>query len=230
MLSVSWHIPEDYWVPSLLNHSIGRVCQLLAAGVSVNFQDSPTSLNTPLHWAASFGNKDAVQCLCKRGAHVNLQNIHGATPLHDAVNRGDPNVVRELLIHGASAEIQAGSGAFANKTPLDLAKGKPSIMQVFDKTSQGEILLNGQGADNEIVNPSGEGSCISWCFTLNVMQSIYHASSRALFRTAGCYFIFQSVLTYIETMFKISQPHNQCWYRYWFIKLFFQHWLLFYWF
>ena len=44
--------------------SLGRVCQLLAAGVDVNLKDSPETQSTPLHWAASYGNKDIVQCLC----------------------------------------------------------------------------------------------------------------------------------------------------------------------
>ncbi|ELT94131.1 hypothetical protein CAPTEDRAFT_214107 [Capitella teleta] len=130
--------------------NIGRACQLLAAGVSVNFQDSPTSLNTPLHWAASFGNKDSVQCLCKRGAHVNLQNIHGATALHDAVNRGDPSVVSELISHGAAVDILAETGSFANKTPLDLAKNKSSLLQVFDDN----LISNKRTMDKDIANPN----------------------------------------------------------------------------
>ena len=49
---------------SVLVFSLGRVCQLLAAGVDVNLRDSPETQSTPLHWAASYGNKDIVQCLC----------------------------------------------------------------------------------------------------------------------------------------------------------------------
>ena len=47
-------------------HSVGRVCQLIAAGVEVNLLDSPDSRNTPLHWAVTYGNKDVVQCLCSK--------------------------------------------------------------------------------------------------------------------------------------------------------------------
>ena len=45
-------------------YSVGRVCQLLAAGVDVNLHDSQESQSTPLHWAASFANRDIIQCLC----------------------------------------------------------------------------------------------------------------------------------------------------------------------
>lgn len=43
---------------------LGRVCQLFASGVDVNLIDSEESQNTPLHWAASFGNRAVIQCLC----------------------------------------------------------------------------------------------------------------------------------------------------------------------
>ena len=42
---------------------VGRVCQLIAAGISINSWDSEDSKNTPLHWAACYGNKDIVTCL-----------------------------------------------------------------------------------------------------------------------------------------------------------------------
>ena len=37
--------------------------QLLAAGIDVNSWDSEGSKNTPLHWAACYGNKEVVGCL-----------------------------------------------------------------------------------------------------------------------------------------------------------------------
>lgn len=42
---------------------VGRVCQLVAAGISINARDSEGSKNTPLHWAACYGNRDIVACL-----------------------------------------------------------------------------------------------------------------------------------------------------------------------
>jgi ankyrin repeat protein len=45
---------------------VGRVCQLIAAGLSINSYDSEESRNTPLHWAASYGNRDIVSCLLSK--------------------------------------------------------------------------------------------------------------------------------------------------------------------
>ena len=37
---------------------------MLAAGVPVTVKDSHETQNTPLHWAASYGNRDVINCLC----------------------------------------------------------------------------------------------------------------------------------------------------------------------
>ena len=42
---------------------IKRVQRLLLAGINVNSWDSDSSRNTPLHWAACYGNKEMVQFL-----------------------------------------------------------------------------------------------------------------------------------------------------------------------
>ncbi|ESO99673.1 hypothetical protein LOTGIDRAFT_173616 [Lottia gigantea] len=62
--------------------NLGRVCQLVAAGVDVNLVDSNESKNTPLHWAVSYANRDMVQCLCSRGANVNVYNNEGYKQLY----------------------------------------------------------------------------------------------------------------------------------------------------
>ncbi|XP_012944389.1 uncharacterized protein LOC101864485 [Aplysia californica] len=111
--------------------NIGRVCQLLAAGVDIHLTDSPEMLNTPLHWAVCHGNRDMVQCLCARGADLNIYNTRGLTPLHEAVKRGDAGIVEELLNYGANGDLQVTSGENVGQTAVDMAEGKESVMQVF---------------------------------------------------------------------------------------------------
>ena len=36
---------------------------MLSAGININSWDSEASRNTPIHWAACYGNKDMVQFL-----------------------------------------------------------------------------------------------------------------------------------------------------------------------
>ena len=62
--------------------------ELLAAGVQVDCSDGTATADTPLHWAASFGNVEAIELLVARGADVNLPNAEGATALHEAASKG----------------------------------------------------------------------------------------------------------------------------------------------
>lgn len=110
---------------------LGRVCQLFASGVDVNLIDSEESQNTPLHWAASFGNKAVIQCLCTRGANVRAVNASGCTPLHDAVKRGDVQAVTELLMHNSDPMAKVTCGKEEGKTAIDLAAGKPQVLKVL---------------------------------------------------------------------------------------------------
>jgi hypothetical protein len=82
-----------------------RLIEMIDAGQDVNFQDFDRfSLalrftlfssrsnhllltlgnrgNTPLHMAASFGQKSAMELLVVRGADINKQDRRGVTPLH----------------------------------------------------------------------------------------------------------------------------------------------------
>ncbi|RXG59905.1 Tankyrase-2 [Armadillidium vulgare] len=112
---------------------IGRVCQLIASGMNVNAHDNQLSRNTPLHWAASFGDVDTIICLIARGADVNSCNSEGATPLHDAVARGDPTVIESLLDHGANPHIQCQKGPHKGKTALEMAKLNPELSKTMEK-------------------------------------------------------------------------------------------------
>ncbi|CAB3359835.1 Hypothetical predicted protein [Cloeon dipterum] len=112
---------------------VGRVCQLIAAGLSVNSYDSEESRNTPLHWAASYGNRDIVSCLIHRGANVNAMNSCGATPLHDAVSQNNVEIAEELLQGGANPLIQAVRGKFSGQTSLDLACNKMELASLLER-------------------------------------------------------------------------------------------------
>lgn len=111
--------------------NLGRVCQLLAAGVDIHLTDSPEMMNTPLHWAVCHGNRDMVQCLCARGADLNVYNAQGLTPLHEAVKRGDASIVEELINYGADLDLQVSLGENVGQTAFDMAEGKESVMQVL---------------------------------------------------------------------------------------------------
>lgn len=68
----NWYTDDDNYYTLVSVHKtmgcisfyrVDRVVQLLDAGLDVNSWDSQGSKNTPLHWAACYGNKDIIACL-----------------------------------------------------------------------------------------------------------------------------------------------------------------------
>ncbi|XP_011310616.1 uncharacterized protein [Fopius arisanus] len=112
---------------------IDRVLQLLAAGIDINSWDSEGSKNTPLHWAACYGNKEMMTCLIDHGANVNAENSCGVTPLHEAIGRGDVAICQELLQAGANPHIRAIQGMFSGKTAYDLSRSKALINNLMQR-------------------------------------------------------------------------------------------------
>ncbi|CAG9532960.1 unnamed protein product [Cercopithifilaria johnstoni] len=90
--------------------NLGRVCQMISAGLNVDSIDAVDTGNTALHWAASYGNEDVVRILCQSGANVNALNTKNETALHDAVRRGNDAIVKCLLSYGADPNIKNRSG------------------------------------------------------------------------------------------------------------------------
>jgi len=84
-------------------------------GADVNAKDG----YTPLHEAAAAGQKEVVELLIAKGAHVNARDVGGATPLHYAgINRKGVRGVAELLIaKGADVNAKGDTG----DTPLNWA-------------------------------------------------------------------------------------------------------------
>ncbi|XP_071527220.1 uncharacterized protein [Panulirus ornatus] len=140
---------------------VGRVCQLVAAGLSINSHDNPLSRNTPLHWASSFADPDTLTCLIARGADVNAANSDGATPLHDAVARGDEAIVRLLLEHDANPHIQCYKGTAQGKTALEMASRKPHLQDLMEQYAVVNRTSHVNGITNGSVSPLLERHSLS---------------------------------------------------------------------
>ncbi|KAJ1446847.1 hypothetical protein M885DRAFT_545091 [Pelagophyceae sp. CCMP2097] len=81
--------------------------------------------DSPLHWAASFGQASAVDALLEAGADVDALNDDGATALHEAAKGGAQraDIITRLLVAGADSGKKITDGKDAGKTPLDVAVG-----------------------------------------------------------------------------------------------------------
>ena len=80
---------------------------LVEAGAEVDARNTPGT-ETPLHWAASSDDVEAVDALVERGADVEASGavIAGGTPLDDAVAFAQWRAARRLVEHGATTALR----------------------------------------------------------------------------------------------------------------------------
>jgi uncharacterized protein len=79
---------------------------LVDAGAKVDARNAPGT-ETPLHWAASSDDIDALDALVAAGADIEAPGavIAGGTPLDDAVAFGQWQAARRLVHHGARTAL-----------------------------------------------------------------------------------------------------------------------------
>jgi ankyrin repeat protein len=94
-------------------------------GRMIEFFGTPTDVNerglygdTPLHFAAFWGDVKIGRLLLDAGADPNIGGEYGNTPLHEAVGCKNCDFITLLLAHGASKELRNEDGL----TPIDMAK------------------------------------------------------------------------------------------------------------
>ena len=86
--------------------------------------------DTPLHIAAVWGDKYAVELLLDAGAAIDALGDMSATPLYNAVGQGHIEVTELLLNRGANPDIMSELGY----SPRTLAKSKgDNLSKLFDK-------------------------------------------------------------------------------------------------
>jgi uncharacterized protein len=85
---------------------------LIDAGADVDARFTGPHTETPLHWAASSDDVDALDALIDAGADVEAPGavIAGGTPLTDAVAFGQWNAARRLVERGARTPLREAAG------------------------------------------------------------------------------------------------------------------------
>ena len=91
------HIVCDW--PGNVPQPAAKIRALVAAGADVNARFIGPHTETPLHWAASSDDVDALDALLDAGADIEADGavIAGGTPLADAVAFGQWKAAQRLL-------------------------------------------------------------------------------------------------------------------------------------
>ncbi len=99
------HVATDW--PGHFPNVRETIAALVARGADVNARFQGRHSETPLHWAASSDDVDALDALLDRGADIEAPGavIGGGTPLADAVGFGQWRAARRLVERGAYSTI-----------------------------------------------------------------------------------------------------------------------------
>ncbi len=118
------HLATDW--PAKLPRVAQTIAVLVAAGADPDARfDGPDS-ETPLHWAASSDDTDAIDALLAAGADLEARGaaIAGGTAMADATAFGQWEAARRLLEHGAATTLfEAAALGLADRVRAELEAG-----------------------------------------------------------------------------------------------------------
>ncbi len=99
------HIATDW--PGHFPNVAATIRLLVASGAEVNPLTGGDVGETPLHWAASSDDVDAIDALLDSGADIEAQGavLGGGSPLSDAVGFGQWKAARRLVERGAFSDM-----------------------------------------------------------------------------------------------------------------------------
>ena len=126
------HVVTDW--PGHVPEAAAKIRALVAAGADVDARFTGPHSETPLHWAASCDDLDALDALLDAGADIEAGGavIGGGTPIADAVAFGQWKAARRLLDRGARTTLwQAAALGLLDRVRDELA-GTESTQEDLD--------------------------------------------------------------------------------------------------
>jgi ketosteroid isomerase-like protein len=121
------HVVTDW--PGHVPEAAAKIAVLVAAGADVNARFTGPHTETPLHWAASSDDVEALDALLDAGADIEAEGavIGGGTPIADAVAFGQWKAARRLVERGADTNLwQAAALGLLDRVRQHLAATSPT--------------------------------------------------------------------------------------------------------
>src|SRR4051794_17385546 len=158
------HLVTDW--PGHVPDAAAKIAALVSAGADVNARFTGPHTETPLHWAASADDIEALDALLDAGADIEAGGavIGGGTPLADAVAFGQWKAAERLLERGARTTLwQAAALGLVDRVRDELARTPPAQRHLDNalwcaahggRRETAELLLE-RGADPAWVGHDG---------------------------------------------------------------------------
>ena len=126
------HVVTDW--PGHVPEAGAKIAALVAAGADVNARFTGPHGETPLHWAASSDDIEALDALLEAGADIEADGaVIGGTAMADAVAFGQWKAARRLLERGARTNLwQAAALGLIDGVRDELDKTPPPSREELD--------------------------------------------------------------------------------------------------
>jgi ankyrin repeat protein len=132
------HVATDW--PGHFPNGAATIAVLVGAGADVNARFVGSHSETPLHWAASSGDVEAIDALLDAGADIDAPGavIGGGTPLGDACAFGQWQAARRLVARGArTTSFEAAALGLLDRLEASLASARPASAAEVDNAFWG---------------------------------------------------------------------------------------------
>jgi ankyrin repeat protein len=153
MSRASLHVATDW--PGHFPNVAATIRVLVEAGADPNARFTGPHTETPLHWAASSDDVEALDALLDAGANIEANGavIGGGTPLSDAVAFAQWNAARRLVERGARTQLwEAAALGMLERVEKQVTADRDGITPAFwcachgGQRNTAEFLLD-RGAD-----------------------------------------------------------------------------------
>jgi len=129
--------------------NLTKINEILDKGlISANSRDSEERVSA-IHFAAFYGQADALKLLLDRGADINDKSDSGWTPLHDAAWRGSIECILYLLCQDSDQTIKNNNC----KTWADIVterQGLSVLKEIKELYASSEVIRNKRLAEEKL--------------------------------------------------------------------------------
>ena len=113
------------------NNSVAVLQRLISKRANLNVAAAG---QTPVHWAALGGHRDAMELLLTHGAHANVRDAAGDSPWHWAAQNGFRDMLEKLMHYGDNTDAANNLG----QTPAMVAR-EQGHLNVAEWLNQGPV-------------------------------------------------------------------------------------------